>query len=349
MSEALEVSGLNTRLRTSAIETSLRPLRHLLSFGEDVAVNRPGEAWHYESGSWHQHLIDQLSERKCRGIATLAEAQDRPEKRQPIISTDMPSGHRGEFILPPGVAQGSVGMCFRRADEDVAPLGDIRSRYDTGRWNGWINRKERQTAKHGRLLALYDSGDLEGFMAAFAQDRMTPLFCGATGAGKTYLLKTYLTLLPIEARILVLEDAREAVLHQLNHLRLIFKKGGIRPLQLLATSLRLRPDFVALQELKDPEAAWVYLNECMAGHPGSPTTVHGATAADAARRLFNMIKGSPDGQSIEDGTLKRMLSGAIDMIVPIENAKGARSIGEIWFAHDAARRGESFVDLIEDA
>lgn len=339
---------MSETLERDTIDIAQRPLAHLLGYGEDVAVNEPGVAWHYLDGRWQRHEIPALTESRCRGIAILASAQGQPAERLAITSTDMPTGHRLEALLPPAVLRGTVGLCYRRSDDHVSPMEAVRSRFDVSRWNRFGTRKERQAAEAGELLALYDAGDIEGFMAAFAQRRLTPLFCGSTGAGKTYMLKSYLLLLDQLARVIVIEDAKEAVLRQANHVRLIFQKGGITPSQLLATSLRLRPDFVPLQELRDGDAAWVYLNECMAGHPGSPTTIHGSTAAEAARRLFNMIKGSPEGRGMDAETVRNMMATAIDMIVPIENVKGVRAIGEIWFAPEAARRGQTLHDLLRE-
>lgn len=345
MSETLDLE-LDQTLERDALDVAMEPISHLLAEGEDVAVNRPGEVWHYMAGQWHHHSVPAMTEARCRGIALLAEAQTRPAVRQAIISTDVPTGHRLEALLPPAVLPHTTALCFRRSDDYVAPVGDLGQRFTTGRWNKWAERKERERAGADELLALYDAGDLEGFLAAFARRRMTPLFCGATGVGKSYVLKSYATLLPEDARVCVIEDAKEAVLRQPNHVRLIFKRGGVMPLDLLRTSLRLRPDYVVLQELRDAEASWVYLNECMAGHPGSPTTIHGKDAAQAARRLFNNIKGSAEGRGIEDGTIIGFMETAIDLIVPIENVRGERAFGEIWFAPDAARRGKSLRDLL---
>jgi type IV secretion system protein VirB11 len=328
------------------IAIALRPLAEALASGEDVAVNRPGEAWWHVDGAWKRLVVPTMTEQRLRGIATLAASQTKPSVRQAIISTDIPSGHRGEFLLPPAVLPGTVGMCLRRSGDEVAEVGSIRSRFDVSRWNKWGERKGRERAQDEQLLALFDAGDIEGFLAAFAKARRTPLFCGATGVGKTYLLKTYLTLLDADARVLVIEDAKEAVLRQPNHLRLIFQRGGITPTQLLVTGLRLRPDFIVLQEMRDAEASWIFCNEGVAGHPGSPTTIHGASPREAALRLFNNIKGSAEGSSMSDETVIALMSATIDLIAPIQNIGGVRSLGEVWFAADAARRGETLADLV---
>ena len=115
---------------------------------------------------------------------------------------------------------------------------------------------------------------------------------------------------------------------------------------LLEASLRMRPDRVFLQELRDPAAAYVYINEIMTGHPGSLTTIHGRDAPQAFKRLFNLVKGSDKGAHYADQTLVDMLDGAIDLIVPFQNQASVFEIGEVWFAAEAARRGESCSALL---
>ena len=41
-----------------------------------------------------------------------------------------------------------------------------------------------------------------------------------------------------------------------------------------------------------------------------------------------------------------MLDGATDLIVPFQNHAGVFEIGEVWFAAEAARRGESCSALL---
>ena len=53
---------------------------------------------------------------------------------------------------------------------------------------------------------------------------------------------------------------------------------------LLAASLRMRPDRIILGELRGPEA-FAFLRAINTGHPGSMTTVH----ADSAERAIEQI------------------------------------------------------------
>jgi type IV secretion system protein VirB11 len=156
-------------------------------------------------------------------------------------------------------------------------------------------------------------------------------------------------LIPMRERIISIEDAAELVIRQPNFVRHFYAASGVgvSPAKLLKATLRERPDRVMLAEMRDPEAASVFLSEVMAGHPGSLSTLHGRNAPEAARRLFDLVKSSEGGRGATDETVASQLGSAIDFIIPVENDGGMRAIGEVWFSADAQRRGETFADLLK--
>ena len=323
---------------------------------EDLAVNLPGEFWVRQGPQWIRHQAPKADYEWLEGLAVLAGSLrgQNVGRRAPILSTDVPGPGayplRLEVVLPPAVPHGHITLSFRRPGDDVLPVDEVASRYDTAHWNMWRQRSERRRAAASGLLDLYRSGNLAGWFTAMVLAKRTILFCGATGAGKTFLSRTLTGAIPKTERILTIEDALELVVPQPNHVRLLFPSSGntLTPAKLLKAAMRLRPDRVMLQELRDPEAAWVYLNETMTGHPGSLTTIHGRDAPQAARRLFNLAKGSPEGASFKDETLADMLGTAVDAIVPVAALEGGgRALGEVWFADEAAEHGEGFADLIK--
>jgi type IV secretion system protein VirB11 len=203
------------------------------------------------------------------------------------------------------------------------------------------------------LLELYDSGHLEGFLAACVRARLTVLLCGATGSGKTTMSKTLIGSIDPSERIITIEDTLELIVSQPNHVRLLYSKDNIGMSNvtaeaLLQASLRMRPDRVLVQELRD-EAAGTYINEVVSGHPGSITSIHGKDAPQGFKKLFSLVKGSPQFRSWDDRTLVELLATAVDVIIPFENHGATFAIGEVWFAPDAARRGSSAVDLLKAA
>ena len=176
---------------------------------------------------------------------------------------------------------------------------------------------------------------------------------GYVATHNTTLLKSLMREVPEGERIVTVEDAAELVVPQPNTVRLLYSHGGspggdgtVTAEDLMVAALRMRPDRIPLQEVRTGEAAWVYLNGIMTGHPGSPTTIHGRSPAEAFRRMFALCKGTPGGGAMDDARLARMLADAVDVIIPLRSEAGAFRIGEGWFKDDAARRGETAADLL---
>lgn len=321
---------------------------------EELCINRPGEVFIRQRGVFC-HAPVPLNLADLEDIATLAGAlrQQDVGPRNPLCATELPGGERLQICLPPAVPAGTVSLTIRKPGRSVAPLDTITSRYEFGRWNQWQSRETARARDLGELLALYDRGDLEGFLAAAVRARLTILLCGATGSGKTTMSKTLIGAIDPAERLITIEDTLELVIPQPNHVRLLYSKDGIGQARvtaetLLQASLRMRPDRVLVQELRD-DAAGTYINEVVSGHPGSITSIHGRDAPQAFKKLFSLVKGSAQFRTWDDGTLIALLATAIDVIIPFENRGSRYAIGEVWFAADATRRGSSAADLLKAA
>ncbi len=321
---------------------------------EEICINRPGELFVRQRGEFQCREVG-LSLADLEDIATLAGALRKQDvgPRSPLCATELPGGERLQICLPPAVPAGTVSLTIRKPGQSVAPLAALTSRYQAARWNQWQGRRAAAQRDFGALLALYDAGDLQSFLEAAVRIRLTILLCGATGSGKTTMSKTLISAIPAHERLITIEDTLELVIPQPNHVRLLYSKDGIglsrvAAESLLQASLRMKPDRILLQELRD-DAAWTYINEIVSGHPGSITTIHGRDPEQAFKRLFALVKGSPQGGRWDDKTLMDFLASAVDVIIPFRNEGTIYEIGEVWFAPDAARRGESATQLLRAA
>ncbi len=321
---------------------------------EEVAINRPGEVFVRQKGVFIRHDLP-LSYDDLEDIAILAGALRRQDvgPRSPLCATELPDGERLQICLPPSVPNGTASLTIRRPGTSVSALSSIGSRYQTTRWNKWTARRETEERSSAEVLALYDSGDIQNFFAACVRNRLTMLLCGATGSGKTTMGKTLISAIPPNERLITIEDTLELVIPHANHVRLLYSKsgiglGGVTAEALLQASLRMRPDRILLGEMRD-DAAWTYLNEVVSGHPGSISTIHGATPVQGFKKLFSLVKGSEQGAALEDKTLVEMLSAAIDVIVPFHTSGEVYEIGEVWLAADARRRGETVANLLSES
>jgi type IV secretion system protein VirB11 len=334
----------------------MQPLAGILAdpATEEICINKPGELFVRQKGVFRCEDVA-LSLDDLEDIAILAGALRKQDvgPRNPLCATELPDGERLQICLPPAVPTGTVSLTIRKPGSSVAPLSALTRRYDTARWNKWQKRQEAHHRSLEHLLALYDQGDLEGFLRGCVTERLTILLCGSTGSGKTTMSKTLIGAIDRTERIVTIEDTLELVIPHSNHVRLLYSKDNIglshvTAEALLQASLRMRPDRVLVQELRD-DAAATYIHEVVSGHPGSITTIHGRDAPQGFKKLFALVKGSAQFRSWDDRTLIELLATTIDVIIPFENRGHAYAIGEVWFSADASRRGATAADLLRAA
>lgn len=336
---------------STALARALAPVMHILTppETEDLAIQEPGIGWWLHHGAWHRVDLPAMNYARLHGIAVMAAAQTRQEitPRSPLLDADLLGDLRLMAAMPPAVRPGTMSLTFRRGEMAIDELSAVPKMFGTNRWNRWDNRRERQQQRDEALLERFDAGDLEGWLHGVAQTRQTGLIAAPTGAGKSRLMKAIAGAIPEDERIITIEDAAEMVIRQQNHVRLFYATSGVGVTQarLLKATLRMRPDRIMLAEMRDRESASVFLDEVMAGHPGSYSTLHSRNAPEAARRLFNLLS---EGGGDSEATIEQLTS-AIDFIIPIENDGGLRAIGEVWFRPDAERRGKTFRDLLGES
>lgn len=331
----------------------LEPLLPLLEGGtEDIAINEPHRAWARRAGKWSPFEMPTLDYDTLVDMTILAASvtDQAVSKRHPLLFTDvpMPDGPQLRLmaILPPAVEPGLVSWTLRQPSGKIHPVKDVTKRYDTARWNQWERRGDNRD--HGVALALYDAGDIEGFLSHVVKARYNILLCGATGSSKTTMGITCVSEIPDGERIITIENTREYRLNHSNKVHLLYSQGeqGIAQVtqdDLQVASLRSRPDRVLVQELLDDEAANTYVTQVISGHPGSITTIHGRDAAQAFKKLFGMVSKGKDRDMVVN-----TLCSAVDVIMPFQSKGGVFSIGETFFAPDAARRGETAADLLRE-
>lgn len=344
-----------TRPAAPLLARLLSPLEAFADSGvEDICINRPGECFVRRAGVFERYSVP-FDYDTLYDIAILAAAYANQDvgPEHPLLAAELPDGSRLQAVIPPCVPDGTVSLTIRRHGDRVPPLEAIAGRYRTGRWNRWSSRHAAHIEENAGLLQLYDAGDIVAFFTEAVRLRCTMLLTGATGSGKTTMLKTLVGVIDPGERLITIENAAELTISQPNHVRLLYSHGGqgtaqVTQKDLLEAYLRMRPDRGFVGELRDPEAAYVFVHEVGTGHPGSSTTIHGKDAGQAFRRLFNLVKASDAGRSYDDGTITSLLAGAIDVIVPFQERGGNFSIGEVWLRPDAERRGQTIAELMAD-
>src|SRR5690606_39814410 len=93
--------------------------------------------------------------------------------------------------------------------------------------------------------------------------------------------------------------------------------GRVSATDCIGACMRLSPDRIFLTELRGPET-WDYLAALNTGHPGSVTTTHANSAADAFDRLAVLIKQSPSGGRLDLATIQAFLRHTVDIVLYFE-------------------------------
>jgi type IV secretion system protein TrbB len=145
-------------------------------------------------------------------------------------------------------------------------------------------------------------------------DRKNILIAGGTGSGKTTLVNAILAEPALSGdRIVIIEDTKELQCPAQDKVELLTKSSEpqITMTQLLRMTLRLRPDRIVIGEVRGPEAL-ALLKAWNTGHPGGVATIHANSAADALRRIEDLV--GEASQVIP----KRSIASAINLIVFIK-------------------------------
>ena len=297
----------------------------------ELCINRPGEVWVERRGDWQQHALPALDVRALDAIATLAAAMTSQDvgPDRPLCGTALPDGQRVQICRPPAVGPDLISLTIRRPSAFRPTLVALAGK---GLFDGTVGR----SIGDAPITRAWHANDVRGFLAAAVRARKNILICGATGSGKTTLARALIEEIPIGERLVTIEDTPEwdAVPHR-NRVALFYSKGDqgaarVRSEDLLEASLRMRPDRVLMQELRDG-AAFAYLRGVVAGHPGSITTLHAQSAAAAFDALRLMVRQHPAGATLGDPDVRELLSQTVDIVVHCERRGNAFTVDDLWW------------------
>jgi pilus assembly protein CpaF len=231
------------------------------------------------------HIIDRIVSGVGRRI----------DESVPMVDARLKDGSRVNAIIPPLALDGPT-LSIRRFAVELLSMDD--------------------------LVALGSvTSEVAQVLHAIVKGRLNVVVSGGTGAGKTTLLNILSGFIPLDERIITIEDSAELQLQQPHVVRLetrppnIEGKGEVTQRELVRNSLRMRPERVIIGEVRGAEALDM-LQAMNTGHDGSLTTIHANTPRDALSRIENMV--SMTGISFPTKTLRAQLASALDVIVQIE-------------------------------
>jgi pilus assembly protein CpaF len=171
------------------------------------------------------------------------------------------------------------------------------------------------------------------FMEQCVRGRLHVVVSGGTGTGKTTLLNVLSSYIPLDERIITVEDAKELQLQQPHVLSLegrppnIEGKGEVRIRDLVRNSLRMRPDRIVVGEVRGAEALDM-LQAMNTGHDGSITTVHSNAPRDTLSRIETMALMA--GMDLPVRVIREQMASALDLIIHLTRLRdGTRRVTHI--------------------
>jgi len=292
------------------LEAYLEPFRGWLGQPEvtELLVNRPGEVWVEKRGQMTSHEVPSVDD--CLQVARVSNQGINRER--PLLAAMLPNGARVQFVAPTAT-RGNWALAIRRHCVLDLPL----EAYSSGPLKPL--QAETSVSPHDEPIR---------YLRDAVKARKTILISGGTSTGKTTFLNALLREVPVEDRVIVVEDTAEIQLHGPNDLGLIAVKGElgealINTDDLLQAALRLRPDRILLGELRGKEAV-SFLRAVNTGHPGSFSTIHANSTGGALEQLALMVMQA--GLGLTRNETIDYARSVVDVVVQLGREAGERKI-----------------------
>ena len=275
----------------------------------EIMVNGPSSVFLERDGKIESTQRRFADEAELRALIDriLGPLGRRIDESSPMVNARLPQGHRVNVVVPPIALDGPV-MTIRKFTEHVMTLEEMLS------------------------LGSLDE-QLACFLTWAVRMRKSIAVSGGTGSGKSTLLNALSCKIPLEERIVTIEDSAE--LRFLEHPHVVRLEarpknaegtGEVTIRDLVTNALRMRPDRIVVGECRGAEALDM-LQAMSTGHSGSMTTLHANSPEDSVARLTTMVR---YGADLPVDVIEANIASAIDLVVQTQRCvDGSRKVVEV--------------------
>lgn len=229
------------------------------------------------------------------------------DEASPMVDARLPDGSRVNAIIPPLAIDGAL-VTIRKFAKNKLTTEDL--------------------IDYGSL-----TDEMAQFLSFAVKYKQNIIISGGTGSGKTTLLNVLSQFIPLDERLVTIEDSAELKLTHRNLARLesrtanIEGKGKVSIRDLLVNALRMRPDRIIIGECRSGEALDM-LQAMNTGHDGALTTVHANSPRDSLSRLENMVLMA--GVELPVSSIREQVASAINFVVQQSRlGDGSRKITQV--------------------
>ncbi len=260
----------------------------------EIMINGPEHIFIEKEGRLYRSELRFESQEQLHNVIQqiVADCNRVVNEASPIVDARLRGGARVNVVLNPVALNGPI-VTIRRFPDKPIMMEDLIA--------------------YGSLTR-----EVSEWLRKLVQAKYNIMISGGTGSGKTTFLNALSYYIPVEERIITIEDSAELQILGLPNLVRMEKRNanvegcseiGIR--DLIKTSLRMRPDRIIVGEVRGGEA--FDMMQCLnTGHDGSMSTGHANSAADMLSRLENMIM---MGMDIPLAAIRQQIASGVDLIV----------------------------------
>lgn len=268
---------------------------------EEVQINRPGEIIQRlreptAAGSiYAPHKDERLSHpyltMLAHAVANSQGLRNFGPDGTPVVYGTLPGGHRFVAGIGPNIQYheseiddlGSIAMVIRQfqptSGVDLEHYGVVSGKPLPRRLRDMLAPDRDPQDAHGKILSALARGD-------------HILISGATGTGKTTMLRAFARRLDPNLRVVTIEDTRELVIPQHNRVHIVMARSGssnqLDYRKVVDLVVRMTPDVICAGEISTTNAATIW--ELMrSGHGHFMTTIHAESAREAISTFITRI------------------------------------------------------------
>lgn len=251
---------IKDRLGYAKLEPLLRDI-----YIEDISCVGVGAIWivHKIFGSIESTIIFDNDLELNKYIVETSERVERPvSEARPIVDAIMPDGSRANFIYSRKVSLGGSSFTIRKFNETPISVCNLIN------WGTW-------------------SSQLGAYLWLCMENGISVFVCGETASGKTTTLNATTAFIPYDHKCYTVEQTPEITLPHPIWQHLITRESGektdVTMFDLLIASLRSRPDYIIVGEIRGQEAN-ITFQAMQTGHPVI-STFHAGSVHSMIQRL----------------------------------------------------------------
>ncbi|MGF7049863.1 pilus assembly protein CpaF [Paenibacillus sp. DS2015] len=273
----------------------------MINSHQEIFIEQEGEVKRLPVQFESQNRLEDIIQTIVAGVNRVV------NESTPIVDARLKDGSRVNIVLPPVSLKGPT-MTIRKFPESPMTMNDL--------------------VKRGAL-----SEETAVFLQRLVVGKYNIFISGGTGSGKTTFLNALSQYIPVDERVITIEDSAELQILTVPNLVSLETRnantegrGEITIRDLIRSSLRMRPNRIIVGEVRGSESLDM-LQAMNTGHDGSLSTGHANSTRDMISRLETMVLSGADLPIL---VVRQQISSAIDILVHLSRLRDhSRKVMEI--------------------